>query len=183
MYYPRAMRQSVLDASAQFPVVLLTGPRQVGKTTLLQHLCEKGRKYATLDDPALRTLAREDPGLFLQRFEPPVLIDEIQYAPQLLPLIKMSVDTGRRTGLFWLTGSQQFQMMKGITETLAGRVAILNLLGFSNRERRQLPLDVSLFSQRVDDSKSARRLSPSPAWRRSTRTSGWAPFPLWWPGP
>ena len=89
MYYPRAMRQSVLDASEQFPVVLLTGPRQVGKTTLLQHLCEKGRKYATLDDPALRTLAREDPGLFLQRFEPPVLIDEIQYAPQLLPLIKM----------------------------------------------------------------------------------------------
>jgi len=145
MYYPRAMRQSVLDASAQFPVVLLTGPRQVGKTTLLQHLCEKGRKYATLDDPALRTLAREDPGLFLQRFEPPVLIDEIQYAPQLLPFIKMSVDTGRRTGLFWLTGSQQFQMMKGITETLAGRVAILNLLGFSNRERRQLPLNVSPF--------------------------------------
>jgi len=74
MYYPRAMRQCVLEASEQFPVVLLTGPRQVGKTTLLQHLCEKGRRYITLDDPALRTLAREDPGLFLQRFEPPVLI-------------------------------------------------------------------------------------------------------------
>jgi predicted AAA+ superfamily ATPase len=139
------MRQCVLEASEQFPVVLLTGPRQVGKTTLLQHLCEKGRRYVTLDDPALRALAREDPALFLQRFEPPVLIDEIQYAPQLLPLVKMAVDARRKTGLFWLTGSQQFQMMKGISETLAGRVAILNLLGFSHRERHRLPLEVAPF--------------------------------------
>lgn len=145
MYYPRAMNRCWLVASEQFPAALLAGPRQVGKTTFLQHIAEPKRKYATLDDPSLRTLAQEDPALFLERFEPPVLIDETQYAPRLLPHIKMAADARRKTGLFWLTGSQQFQMMKGVSETLAGRVAILNLLGFSGRERRRLPLDVPPF--------------------------------------
>jgi predicted AAA+ superfamily ATPase len=139
-----------LETSEQFPVLLLTGPRQVGKTTLLEHVCEKGRRYVTLDDPTLRSLATEDPALFLQRYEPPVLIDEIQYAPQLLPHIKMAVDAAGRPGQFWLTGSQQFQMMSGISETLAGRVGILNLLGFSNRERLKLDLDVPPFLPLVD---------------------------------
>ena len=145
MYYPRTMNDCWLEAAEQFPVLLLTGPRQVGKTTFLQHICEKSRRYVTLDDPTLRTLAAEDPALFLQRFEPPVLIDEIQYAPQLLPHIKMMADSTRKPGLFWLTGSQQFQMMKGVSETLAGRVGILNLLGFSNRERFKLDLEVEPF--------------------------------------
>jgi hypothetical protein len=126
-------------------VLLLTGPRQVGKTTLLQHLCPKDRRYVTLDDPTLRALAVDDPALFLQRYEPPVLIDEIQYAPPLLPHIKMIADKTREAGLFWLTGSQQFHMMKGVSETLAGRVGILNLLGFSSRERFKLSLDVDPF--------------------------------------
>jgi len=145
LYYPRALEAGWLDASQQFPVVLLTGPRQVGKTTLLQHICEEKRTYVTLDDPSVRALGQSDPALFLQRFEPPVLIDEIQYAPQLLPVIKMAVDAERRPGAFWLTGSQQFQMMKGVSETLAGRVAIVHLLGFSQRERRRRRLDVSAF--------------------------------------
>jgi len=146
MYYARALDEACLAASEQFAVLLLTGPRQVGKTTLFQHLAKKDRRYVTLDDPGVRALAQSDPALFLERFEPPVLIEEIQYAPQLLPLIKMAVDRrGRKKASFWLTGSQQFQLMKGISETLAGRVAILNLLGFSNRERRRRELDVPPF--------------------------------------
>jgi predicted AAA+ superfamily ATPase len=145
MYFARTIERSWRAASREFPVLLLTGARQVGKTTTLQHLCEKRRRYVTLDDPALRALAREDPALLLQRYPPPVLIDEVQYAPQLLPHVKMVVDAERKAGAFWLTGSQQFRMMKGLSETLAGRVAIMNLLGFSNRERHALPLDVPAF--------------------------------------
>ncbi len=145
MYLERTMGDCWREAGEQFPVLLLTGPRQVGKTTLLEHLRERDRRYVTLDDPTLRALAVDDPALFLQRFEPPVLIDEIQYAPQLLPLVKMSVDAHRRPGMFWLTGSQQFQLMRGISESLAGRVAILNLLGLSSRERHRLELNVPPF--------------------------------------
>jgi predicted AAA+ superfamily ATPase len=134
-YRERALQDRWLETSAQFPVLFLTGPRQVGKTTLLHHLCDAERQYVTLDDLALRTLARQEPELFLQRFPPPVLIDEVQYAPQLLSSIKIRVDRQRRPGAFWLTGSQQFSLMKGISETLAGRVAIVNLLGFSRREK------------------------------------------------
>jgi predicted AAA+ superfamily ATPase len=113
----------------------VTGPRQVGKTTLLRHIAATGRRYVSLDDPTLRELAVSDPNLFLDRFPPPLLIDEIQYAPRLLPYLKLRIDAQRQPGAFWLTGSQQFQMMKGVTETLAGRVAVINLLGFSQRER------------------------------------------------
>ncbi|MBN2210643.1 MAG: ATP-binding protein [Sedimentisphaerales bacterium] len=145
MYYLRAIKDSWLAASKQFPVLLLTGPRQVGKTTFLQHICEKERHYVSLDDPTIQTLAHDDPALFFQRFTPPLLIDEIQYAPQLLPYIKMMADAKHKPGQFWLTGSQQFHMMKGVSETLAGRVAIMNMLGFSNRERHQLALNVPPF--------------------------------------
>ena len=135
MYYKRTLETAVHAASRKFPVILVTGPRQAGKTTLLRHLCEAGRRYVTLDDLAVRALAQEGPSLFLERFPSPLLIDEIQYAPHLLPGIKMRVDSRRKGGAFWLTGSQQFQLMKGVSESLAGRVAILNLLGFSMREQ------------------------------------------------
>ncbi|MEM9558241.1 MAG: ATP-binding protein [Acidobacteriota bacterium] len=154
-YVPRALEQPILAASEQFPVVLVTGPRQVGKTTLLDRLraLEGGdeRRYVTLDDFAARELASEDPALFLQRFPPPVLIDEVQYAPGLLSAIKQAVDRDRRPGAFWLTGSQQFQMMRGITESLAGRVAMVDLLGFSRREAERRPLDLEPFVPGGDD--------------------------------
>ena len=133
-YKTRTLEHFFLQASQQFPVILLTGPRQTGKTTFLRHLAEENRSYVTLDDPMLRALARDEPALFLQRFTSPVLIDEIQYAPQLLPYIKMAVDNEPQAGKFWLTGSQQFHLMKGVTESLAGRVGMVNLLGFSQRE-------------------------------------------------
>ncbi len=134
MYLKRTITKVLNQASKQFPVLLVTGPRQVGKTTCLQHSAGKDRNYVTLDDPQARTLAKEDPKLFLQRFAAPVLIDEIQYAPQLLPIIKMAADTEKKCGDFWLTGSQQFHLMENVSESLAGRVGIVQLLGFSLRE-------------------------------------------------
>ncbi|MDD2716259.1 MAG: ATP-binding protein [Candidatus Wallbacteria bacterium] len=134
MYITRTLEKYIIQAGAQFPVLLVTGARQVGKTTFLRHLCKKDRAYITLDDPMALTLAKEDPALFFQRFRPPLLIDEIQYAPELLPHIKMMVDQDHRSGAFWLTGSQQFHLMKGVSESLAGRVGVVQLLGLSRRE-------------------------------------------------
>jgi len=135
MYLTRTLEVFFGKATRQFPVLLLTGARQVGKTTLLQHLSKGTRIYVTLDDPLILNLAREDPALFMQRFPPPLLIDEIQYAPELLPYIKMDVDRNRNAGRFWLTGSQQFHLMKGVSESLAGRVGVIHLLGLSRREK------------------------------------------------
>ncbi|MCL2366927.1 MAG: ATP-binding protein [Oscillospiraceae bacterium] len=134
MYIKRAVEDSVLKISRTFPVLLVTGPRQVGKTTLLKHLSEASRNYVTLDDPDVRRMAKTDPALFMQRFTPPILIDEIQYAPEILPYIKMSVDNSGKMGDFWLTGSQAFHMMKNVSESLAGRIGIVNLLGLSANE-------------------------------------------------
>ena len=134
MYLERTLETFVNRATTQFPVVLITGARQVGKTTILRQLSKMGRTYVTLDDPLLLALAKSEPSLFLQRFPPPILIDEIQYAPELLPYIKMMVDEQRQSGAFWLTGSQQFHLMQGISESLAGRVAIVHLLGVSHCE-------------------------------------------------
>lgn len=130
----------MLRASAQFTVLLLTGARQVGKTSLLRALAGPERRYVTLDDPLQLRLAREDPQLFLQTHRPPVLIDELQYAPQLLPPLKALVDAGGRAGDWWLTGSQPLHLMQGVSESLAGRVAVLSLAGLSRRESLALPM-------------------------------------------
>lgn len=134
MYIKRAIEDTVIKVSGMFPVLLVTGPRQVGKTTMLQNLSTPNRKYVTLDDPDVRYLAKHDPALFMQRYAPPVLIDEIQYAPELLPYIKMYVDTEKHKGSIWITGSQAFHLMKDVSESLAGRVGIINLLGLSDAE-------------------------------------------------
>jgi len=134
MYIKRAAEQIAKKISESFPVLLITGPRQVGKTTLLQKIAEENRNYVTLDDPDVRHLAKNDPALFMQRYTPPIIIDEIQYAPEILPYIKMHVDKYKQKGDFWLTGSQTFQTMKSVSESLAGRVGIIRLLGLSNSE-------------------------------------------------
>ena len=134
MYINRALEKRVLAASKQFRVIIVTGPRQVGKTTLLKHLAEPGRKYITLDDPVEREMAVKEPMLFMERNKPPVIIDEIQYAPSLLPYIKMHVDEHHSKGGFWLTGSQKFHMMKGVSESLAGRIAVIEMYGLSQSE-------------------------------------------------
>ncbi|MBI5091459.1 MAG: ATP-binding protein [Candidatus Hydrogenedentes bacterium] len=135
MYLKRTLETFFPKAAAQFPVMLVNGARQVGKTTFLRRLAKSSRTYITLDDPMALSLAKEEPALFMQRFPPPVLIDEIQYAPELLPYIKMAVDRDRTAGAFWLTGSQQFHLMRGVSESLAGRIAVVELLGFARRER------------------------------------------------
>ena len=131
MYIKRAMEDAVRKIAGSFPVLLVTGPRQSGKTTLLKKLAGEGRRYVTLDDPDIRLMARTDPALFMQRYTPPVIVDEIQYAPEILPYVKMDVDRSRRKGDYWLTGSQMFHMMKNVSESLAGRVGIVSLLGLS----------------------------------------------------
>lgn len=168
MYFQRAIESAWRTASAAFPVLLLAGPRQTGKTTVLKHLAEPSRTFVTLDDPSVRLLANEDPALFFQRFPPPVLVDEIQYAPGLLSFVKMRVDVDRSPGAFWLTGSQQFHLMKGISETLAGRVAVVQLLGFSAREAAGLSAALP-FLPEPSPSASALETSSQTLFRRIWR--------------
>ena len=157
MYITRHMEKPVMELNEQYPVLLLTGPRQVGKTTMLEHLIEvegKGRKKVSLDDLTLRELAKTDPRMFFQLYQPPLLIDEVQYAPELFPYIKIMVDERHQPGDFWLTGSQLFKMMEGVQESLAGRVALLHLSPLSQSEIMKRPpeppfsLELPLLSER-----------------------------------
>ncbi len=134
-YITRSLENVINQVTKEYPVVLVTGSRQVGKTTMLQKLMEDtDRKYVTLDDLNERNIAKTDPELFLQMHKPPVLIDEVQYAPELFGYIKMQVDKNHAPGAFWLTGSQIFKLMKGVQESLAGRVAVLSLTSLSQTE-------------------------------------------------
>ena len=144
MYIKRTIEKSIERANKFFPVVMVTGPRQVGKTTVLQNCETQPRTYVSLDKLENRELAKNDPTLFLQRYPAPVLIDEIQYAPELFPYIKASVDKEKKSGMYWLTGSQQFHLMKNVSESLAGRVGILQLEGLSQDEKNGHP-DVPPF--------------------------------------
>ena len=134
-YIHRTLEQKIMDISRDYSCLLLIGPRQVGKTTMLEHLMKGSeRRKVTLDDAENRRLAQSDPALFLEMHPAPVLIDEVQYAPQLFSYIKINVDNGAAPGSYWLTGSQAFQMMELAQESLAGRTAIVHMSALSQSE-------------------------------------------------
>ena len=136
--YSREAEYMINEINKTFPVLLVTGPRQVGKTTLLLSLKPKNMEYITLDDEVLRTQAQEDPKLFLEEHPAPLLIDEVQYAPRLFSYIKINVDKEKKNGMYWLTGSQQFHLMNNVSESLAGRVGIINLNSFTYSEIKKV---------------------------------------------
>lgn len=141
-YIARHMEQKILDLSKFFSALLITGPRQAGKTTMLKELAARegiGRGYVSLDDLNARDMAKNDPKLFFQLHKPPVIIDEVQFAPELFTYIKIHVDEHHMPGAFWLTGSQIYRLMRGVQESLAGRVALLHLSPLSQREITGMP--------------------------------------------
>ncbi len=150
MYFERTIEPVLQKINQTFPVLILTGPRQVGKTTLLTRMAAENRKIVSLDNPTVRALAKNDPALFLQRYEPPVLIDEVQYAPELFDYIKIYVDREKHCGDFWLTGSQTFHMMNQVTESLAGRAGIVRMQGLSTDEIRGMT-QISPFRMDLSD--------------------------------
>jgi len=152
----------VLEKTAKgFRVILLNGQRQVGKTTLLRNLSkDTKRRYVSLDDMNAKKLAQTDPELFIAQNPPPVIIDEVQYAPELFPYIKIHVDNHReQKGAFWLTGSQKYKLMQGVQESLAGRIAILDLMGLSYREKIKRPFSAKPFLPAMDKPKDEKKLS------------------------
>ena len=160
MYIKRVMEKTIKKMVNEFPVIVISGARQVGKSTMLQMIKEDNMNYVTLDDLDARNLALSDPKYFLEQYSHPLLIDEIQYAPNLLPYIKMIVDDEKFKALknntevkslFWLTGSQQFKVMKDVSESLAGRVGVLNLYSLSNSEIKGY--EGLLFTPKLDELK------------------------------
>lgn len=133
-YIKRDIEDKIISLSKEYSCILITGPRQVGKTTVLRQLMDDNREYVTLDDMDERSLAKRDPAMFLQIHSTPIMIDEVQYAPELFSYIKMEIDKGAEPGTYWLTGSQAFKLMELARESLAGRVAIMHMSSLSQHE-------------------------------------------------
>ena len=160
-YVSRTMEKTIKKFIGKYPVIMVTGPRQVGKTTLLNYLKFKSNEkinYVTLDDMLIRTQANEDPELFLRTHEAPLIIDEFQYAPNLLTYIKIIIDEARQNEIFnnkeeagtmyYLTGSRIFETMKDVSESLTGRVGIFDLFAFSDRELYKM--EEPIFNPQID---------------------------------
>lgn len=147
-YIKRDLESKIQALSKEYACILITGSRQVGKTTVLKQLMKENRRYVSLDDLEERKIAKNDPALFLQMHSQPIFIDEVQYAPELFSYIKIAVDNGADPGTFWLTGSQIFKLMELAQESLAGRMAILHMPTLSQHEifgkYENLPFSVDL---------------------------------------
>ena len=153
MYIKRNIESAILKASKEYSVIMVCGQRQVGKSTMLNHIKEHNRRYVSFDDRFARKLAETDPSLFFETYGYPILIDEFQKVPSILEEIKLIVDklnyeNKESNGLFWLTGSEKFQMMKGVSESLAGRVAIFEMSSLSNQELKGI--DNGVFDPNLD---------------------------------
>ncbi len=173
MYIKRHAEKTVQELSRMFGAVLVAGPRQVGKTTMLSNLTgDIG--YVTLDDPILRTSAEEESGTFFKDNPPPVFVDEIQKAPALFEQIKLYLDRERKKGQFFMCGSQQFKMMKGVSESLAGRIGLVTLLGFSLREAYGVECDMPFLPTEeyyAERKKQLADISYDDVWQRIHRGS------------
>jgi len=168
-YVRRSLETVVTRAAREFPAVVVTGPRQSGKTTLLKHLFAKKLRHVSLEAPDVRAAAEADPRGFLDFYPPPVIFDEVQHAPSLLPYIKERIDARRNhPGQYLLTGSQNLQLAKGVTESLAGRAAVLRLLPMTSRELARRP-GSPLPWERKGVPRLARALSPHHLWARFLR--------------
>ena len=136
-YIKRDLERKFLHMSDAFKAVMVVGARQVGKSTMLKHLAEgEKRTYVTMDDNRLRAFAQSDPKLFFETYPPPILIDEVQKAPELFEEIKLLCDKSEERGLFWLTGSQSKKLIKKAGDSLAGRLCILKMYSLSAKEKR-----------------------------------------------
>lgn len=139
MYWSRLLETTIADTEKSFPVTVITGPRQSGKSTLLKnYFSGRNASFLSLDEPNFRNLLSDDPLAYLEGLKKPVIIDEIQYMPQLASVVKILVDKNRKPGQWFITGSQQFSVMKNVSESLAGRAAILSLPTFQIRERKDI---------------------------------------------
>jgi predicted AAA+ superfamily ATPase len=158
---PRTLENTVKKAMKTFPAVLITGPRQSGKTTLLTERFAKTHRFVSLENPDVRARVQEDPIGFLKANPPPIILDEIQYTPEFLHYIKSSIDEDRTPGRWLLSGSQNFALMQGISQSLSGRVAVLSLLPFSLGESyglggKDLSIDIILENIFLDSKKRAK---------------------------
>lgn len=173
MYIRRHIEDAIIKVSEMYSAVIVTGPRQVGKTTVIKEVC-RDLKYVTLDDPEVLEYAKKESGLFFKTYNPPIVLDEVQYAPELFPYIKIIADETRKKKLFYMTGSQAFHLMKNVTESLAGRIGIIQMLGLSLREIAGSSVDMpflpaSVYIDNMD--KEVKELSQQEIWKVIQRGS------------
>lgn len=175
-YIKRDIEEKILALSKEYSCILITGPRQAGKTTVLRQLMDDDREYVTLDDMDERSLAKRDPAMFLQIHSTPIMIDEVQYAPELFSYIKMEIDKGAAPGTYWLTASQAFNLMGLAQESLAGRVAILHMSSLSQHEiygsGKCVPFTLALDALKAREKTTLLLIS-----QKSTTVSGKVPCP------